>query len=236
MFNPTLKKCTYEKIYAYDKDIKNERVIFSVDNSKYMIIKATWTTTTGLKCWCKNWIITGFDAGPVTSIYYTFYQPAGKTKDRPRNLTEAYGIKHCATHWMEELVTRHHGTIMDKYDPQKQIALVVDEWGTWFNVEPGTNPGFLYQQNTLRDALVAGISLNIFNNHCDQREDGQRSQMVNVLQAVILTKGEEMVLTPTYYVFKMYNVHHPKRSYVGSLFSPLSESLACNTFTIWKLC
>ncbi len=108
---------------------------------------------------------------------------------------------------MEELVTRH-GTIMDKYDPQKQIALVVDEWGTWFNVEPGTNPGFLYQQNTLRDALVAGINLNIFNNHCDRVKMANIAQMVNVLQAVILTKGEEMVLTPTYYVFKMYNVHH----------------------------
>jgi alpha-L-arabinofuranosidase len=108
---------------------------------------------------------------------------------------------------MEELVTRH-STIMDKYDPNKQVGLMVDEWGTWFNVEPGTNPGFLYQQNTLRDALVAGINLNIFNNHCDRVKMANIAQMVNVLQAVILTKGDEMLLTPTYYVFKMYNVHH----------------------------
>jgi len=50
---------------------------------------------------------------------------------------------------------------MDKYDPEKKVALVVDEWGTWFDVEPGTNPGFLFQQNTLRDAFVPeSISMN----------------------------------------------------------------------------
>jgi len=108
---------------------------------------------------------------------------------------------------MEELV-RRHSTIMDKYDPNKQIGLMVDEWGTWYDVLPGTNPGFLFQQNSLRDALVAGINLNIFNNHADRVKMANIAQMVNVLQAVILTKDEQMVLTPTYYVFKMYNVHH----------------------------
>ena len=108
---------------------------------------------------------------------------------------------------MEELVARH-STIMDKYDPHKRIGLMVDEWGTWFDVVPGTNPGFLYQQNTLRDALVAGINLNIFNNHADRVKMANIAQMVNVLQAVILTKDDQMILTPTYYVFKMYNVHH----------------------------
>ena len=107
---------------------------------------------------------------------------------------------------METLVTRH-STIMDKYDPGKRVGLIVDEWGNWFNVEPGTNPGFLYQQNSLRDALVAGVNLNIFNNHADRVKMANIAQMVNVLQAVILTKGDEMVLTPTYYVFKMYSVH-----------------------------
>ncbi|MCE4566819.1 alpha-N-arabinofuranosidase [Maribellus sp. CM-23] len=107
---------------------------------------------------------------------------------------------------METLVTRH-STIMDKYDPGKRVGLIVDEWGNWFNVEEGTNPGFLYQQNSLRDALVAGVNLNIFNNHADRVKMANIAQMVNVLQAVILTKGDEMVLTPTYYVFKMYNVH-----------------------------
>ena len=107
---------------------------------------------------------------------------------------------------MEELVTRH-STIMDKYDPDKQIGLIVDEWGGWYNVEPGTNPGFLYQQNTMRDAMIAGTSLNIFNNHCDRVRMANLAQTVNVLQAVILTKGEQMILTPTYHVMKMYNVH-----------------------------
>ncbi len=107
---------------------------------------------------------------------------------------------------MEELIKRH-STIMDKYDPAKQIGLMVDEWGTWYDVVPGTNPGFLYQQNTLRDALVAGINLNIFNNHAARVKMANIAQMVNVLQAVILTKDDLMVLTPTYHVFKMYSVH-----------------------------
>jgi len=107
---------------------------------------------------------------------------------------------------METLVSRH-STIMDKYDPEKRIGLIVDEWGNWFNVEEGTNPGFLYQQNTLRDAMVAGINLNIFNKHADRVKMANIAQMVNVLQSVILTKDDEMVLTPTYYVFKMYSVH-----------------------------
>ncbi len=107
---------------------------------------------------------------------------------------------------MEELVTKH-SEVMDKYDPSKKVGLLVDEWGTWYDVEPGTNPGFLYQQNTLRDALVAGINLNIFNNHSDRVRMSNIAQMINVLQSVILTKEKEMVLTPTYYVFKMYSVH-----------------------------
>lgn len=108
--------------------------------------------------------------------------------------------------YMEELVTRH-STIMDKYDPRKEIALIVDEWGGWYNVEEGTNPGFLYQQNTMRDAMIAGTTLNIFNNHADRVRMANVAQTINVLQAVILTKEEKMILTPTYHVMKMYNVH-----------------------------
>jgi alpha-L-arabinofuranosidase len=107
---------------------------------------------------------------------------------------------------MEELVTRH-STIMDKYDPQKKVALVVDEWGGWYDVEPGTNPGFLFQQNTMRDAMIAGITLNIFNNHADRVKMANLAQTINVLQAVILTDEERMILTPTYHVMEMYNVH-----------------------------
>lgn len=107
---------------------------------------------------------------------------------------------------MEEMVTRH-STIMDKYDPQKKVALIVDEWGGWYDVEKGTNPGFLYQQNTLRDAMIAGLTLNIFNNHAERVKGANLAQIVNVLQSVILTDEEKMLLTPTYHVMKMYNVH-----------------------------
>ncbi len=110
------------------------------------------------------------------------------------------------TLFMEELVTKH-SDIMDQYDPDKKVGLIVDEWGTWFDVEPGTNPGFLYQQNTLRDAMVAGINLNIFNNHSDRVQMANIAQLVNVLQSILLTDGEKLILTPTYHVFKMYNVH-----------------------------
>jgi alpha-N-arabinofuranosidase len=96
---------------------------------------------------------------------------------------------------------------MDQSDPKKRVGLIVDEWGTWYAVEKGTNPRFLYQQNTLRDALVAGLTLNAFNNHCDRVKIANIAQTVNVLQAVILTQGEKMILTPTYHVFEMYKVH-----------------------------
>ena len=96
---------------------------------------------------------------------------------------------------------------MDRYDPQKKIALVVDEWGGWYDVEPGTNPGFLYQQNTMRDAMISGVTLNIFNNHADRVRMANLAQTINVLQAVILTNKEKIILTPTYHVMEMYNVH-----------------------------
>ncbi len=108
--------------------------------------------------------------------------------------------------YMEELVTRH-SAIMDQYDPQKRVGLIVDEWGTWYAAEPGTNPRFLYQQNSLRDALVAATTLDIFNRHCDRVRMANLAQTVNVLQAVILTDGARMLLTPTYHVFEMYKVH-----------------------------
>ena len=107
---------------------------------------------------------------------------------------------------MDELISKH-SAIMDEFDPTRKVELIVDEWGTWFNVEPGTNPGFLYQQNTLRDALVAGIHFNIFNNHCERVTMANIAQTINVLQSVILTEGEKMLLTPTYHAFDMYKVH-----------------------------
>ena len=104
---------------------------------------------------------------------------------------------------MDELITKHTA-IMDKYDPEKKVALFVDEWGTWYAGLPGVNPGFLHQQNTLRDALVASLHFDIFSAHADRVKMANIAQMVNVLQAMILTKDEKMLLTPTYHVFEMY--------------------------------
>lgn len=113
-------------------------------------------------------------------------------------------MKNCLR--MEEFVTKH-SAIMDKYDSAKRVALAVDEWGIWTDVEPGTNRAFLYQQNSLRDALVAATTLNIFNNHADRVRLANLAQTVNVLQSLILTRGPQMLLTPTYWVFDLYKVH-----------------------------
>ncbi|WP_426807159.1 alpha-N-arabinofuranosidase [Streptococcus anginosus] len=107
---------------------------------------------------------------------------------------------------MDELITKH-STIMDKYDPDKRVGLIVDEWGSWLAVEPGTNPGFLYQQNTIRDAMVAALTLNIFHKHADRVHMANIAQTVNVLQAMILTEGDKMVKTPSYHVFDLYKIH-----------------------------
>jgi alpha-L-arabinofuranosidase len=151
-------------------------------------------------------------------------------RDIPHNMLEGVGVHHYSViDWnkkgsatafseeqyftimqralmMEELVQKH-STIMDKYDPKKKVAMVVDEWGGWYDVEPGTNGAFLFQQNTMRDAVLAGATLNIFHNHCDRVRAANLAQTVNVLQAVILTKEEKMILTPTFHVLEMYNVH-----------------------------
>lgn len=122
-----------------------------------------------------------------------------------------------------------HKRIMDKYDPEKRVALIVDEWGTWYDVEKGTNPDFLFQQNTIRDALVAGISLNIFNNHSDRVRMANIAQTVNVLQALLLTKDEIVLKTPTYYVFDMYQYHQDstllETHYISEKYEYKNESL-----------
>ncbi|MCH5599184.1 alpha-N-arabinofuranosidase [Niabella ginsengisoli] len=143
----------------------------------------------------------------VTLHYYTL--PTGdwgkKGSATEFNETQYFNTMKNCLH-MEELVQKH-SAIMDKYDKEKRVALVVDEWGIWTDVEPGTNPGFLYQQNSLRDALIAGTTLNIFNNHADRVKMANLAQTVNVLQSIVLTKGKEMLLTPTYYVFDLYTKH-----------------------------
>lgn len=108
-----------------------------------------------------------------------------------------------ATLRMDSYIAKH-SAIMDKYDPKKRVWLAIDEWGTWYETEPGTNPGFLFQQNTLRDALVAALNINIFVKHADRVKMANIAQMINVLQAMILTRDAQMVLTPTYHVFEMF--------------------------------
>lgn len=151
----------------------------------------------------------------ISLHHYSFAQPP------EWEFTSEPGYKHTATRFntaeyyqtmanaqrMDELITRH-STIMDCYDPNRRIGLVVDEWGTWFDVEPGTNPGFLYQQNTLRDALVAGLHFDIFHRHAQRVVMTNLAQAVNVLQAVLLTDGPNLIRTPTYHVFEMNKGHH----------------------------
>jgi alpha-N-arabinofuranosidase len=125
------------------------------------------------------------------------------------------------TLFVDELI-RKNEAVMDKYDPKKRVALAVDEWGTWWNPEQGDKPGFLYQQNTLRDAVVAGVFLNIFNSHADRVRMACIAQTNNVLQAMVLTQGDKMIVTPTYYVFEMYKVHQ------GATLLP--SRLECGTY------
>lgn len=146
----------------------------------------------------------------MNGISLHYYTVPGPTWDNKGSATQFSNDEYITTiqkaYRMEELVTRHT-EIMNRYDPQKRVDLIVDEWGTWFDVEEGTNPGFLYQQSTVRDALVAGLTLNIFNKHSDRIKMANIAQTVNVLQSVILTDGDEMVLTPTYHIFKMFKSH-----------------------------
>ena len=151
----------------------------------------------------------GPDMDGLALHYYTSVKrlPDGTREGSATEFDEAGWIEIIAKGLMMDELVRRHSTIMDKYDPEQHVALIVDEWGTWFAVEPGTHPRFLYQQNTMRDAIVAATTLDIFNNHCDRVRMANIAQTVNVLQAMILTDKEKMLLTPTYHVFEMYSVH-----------------------------
>ena len=108
--------------------------------------------------------------------------------------------------WIDSVIVAH-SRVMDRYDPEKRVGIFMDEWGTWHDAEPGT-PGYaLYQQNSLRDALVAAISLNSFNNHADRVRGANLAQTINVLQAMILTEGGRMLKTPTYHAFDLFRPH-----------------------------
>lgn len=191
---------TYVRNYKKDEPIKKIACGPNVDDYG-------WTEEV-LKTYCnpgKTDVSRMMDG--LTLHYYTV--PTGNWADKgsATEFDEAlYYQTLKKTLYMEELITRH-SAIMDRYDPEKKIALIVDEWGTWYNVEPGTVPGFLYQQNTMRDALVAAVNLNLFNKHSDRVKMANLAQMVNVLQSVILTERSRMALTPTYHVFDLYQAH-----------------------------
>ncbi|MFD1848598.1 alpha-N-arabinofuranosidase [Oceanobacillus bengalensis] len=141
------------------------------------------------------------------SLHYYVHPGGFWNKGQAVNFTEVeWDETMQQTMYMNELITKH-STIMDKYDPEKRIGMIIDEWGAWYDVEPGTNPGFLYQQNTIRDAVIAGVHFNIFHEHSDRVQMTNIAQMINVIQAMILTENDKMILTPTYHVFEMYKVH-----------------------------
>ena len=148
------------------------------------------------------------NADCIALHYYTVVGDNWENKGSATEFnTNEYYRAVCKAYKMEELI-RNHLAVMDAVNPQRWVQLIIDEWGTWYDVEPGTNPGFLYQQNSMRDALIAGINLNLFNNHSERVRMANLAQAINVLQSLVLTDNEKMILTPTYYIFKMYKVHH----------------------------
>lgn len=195
----------YRRYQTYVRNYNQEAPIFKICGGPN-VADYTWT---------KDVLETAFYNVPKQfhglmdglSLHYYVHPEGWEQKGSATEFDEKVWYKTLSkAFYMEELINKH-GAIMDQYDPDKKIGLIVDEWGCWFNVEPGTNPGFLYQQNTMRDALVAGVTLNIFNKHCDRVKMANIAQMVNVLQSVILTEGPKMLLTPTYHVFDMYKYH-----------------------------
>lgn len=139
--------------------------------------------------------------------YYTLPTGDWSSKGSSTDFGEEMWFKTLHNTMLIEGYIQQHLAIMEKYDPRGEIKLIVDEWGTWYDKLPGTKEGFLQQQNTLRDALVAGINLNIFNNHADKISMANIAQIVNVLQSVIMTNGAQMIKTPTYHVFDLYKIH-----------------------------
>lgn len=186
----------YRRYATYTRDYGDNRlmkVAGGANSTDY-----NWTET--LMRDIPHWMMWG-----ISLHYYTtnWNNKGSATKFTEKEYFET--VERCLN--VEKALDRHI-TIMDRYDPARRVALVVDEWGTWWDVEPGTNPGFLYQQNTMRDAIVAGLSLNYFNERCERVRMANIAQTVNVLQSLILTDGDKMLLTPTYHVFEMYKVHH----------------------------
>lgn len=191
---------------------------YSNEYRKYATFMAGWTNETGLYrvasgansadyAWTES-LMKNIPSHMVSGVALHHYSVIDWGKKGPSTTfsEDQYFTTMKRALFMDELIEKH-SAIMDKYDPEKNVALIVDEWGGWYEVEPGTNPGFLYQQNTMRDAMIAGTTLNIFHKHCERVQMANLAQTINVLQAVILTEDDKMLLTPTYHVMEMYNVH-----------------------------
>ncbi len=190
--------------YSYFMKNRGDNVLYKIasgglpeDYNWTEVLMKKWSTTDG---WLQGYM-SGY------SLHYYTVCHTWEEKGSATDFTEDDWFATLSkTLHMEELISRH-SAIMERYDPEKKIGLIVDEWGNWHDVEPGTNPAFLYQQNTLRDAIAAAMNLAIFNRHCDRVRMANIAQVVNVLQSVILTDGGRMLLTPTYHVFDLFQVH-----------------------------
>ncbi|WP_432563580.1 alpha-N-arabinofuranosidase [Kineococcus sp. SYSU DK003] len=156
----------------------------------------------------------------ISFHHYTIVGPTWENKGSATDFDVEEYYRTVAEAARIERIIAGHAAVMDAYDPGKEVGLVLDEWGTWFDVEPGTNPGFLFQQNTMRDALVAGVHFDAFHRHADRLVMANIAQTVNVLQAMLLTDGEELVLTPSYHVFAMNKGHHDAASLPLTLRGP----------------
>ncbi len=194
----------YRRYQTYVRNYNPDEPIFKIACGAN-IDDYAWTDGVMGTCFRSPEFLHGFMDG--LSLHYYTHPEGWEIKGSATDFDDKVWYKTLSkTLFIEDLIN-HHAAIMDKYDKAHKVGMIVDEWGTWYTCEPGTNPGFLYQQNTIRDALVAGINLNIFNKHCDRVRMANIAQVVNVLQAVILTDGEKMIKTPTYHVFSMYRHH-----------------------------
>jgi alpha-N-arabinofuranosidase len=140
----------------------------------------------------------------ISFHYYTIKGIEWKDKGPAVGFGEDQWMSHIANTLKMDTFLKNNIAIMNKVDPKKRVGFYVDEWGTWYLPEPGREPGFLYQQNTMRDAVIAAANFNIFHKYADRVRMTSIAQTINVLQAMILTDGPKMVLTPTYHVFHMY--------------------------------
>ena len=185
----------FRRYTTYTRDYKGERLYkIASGASDY---DYNWTEV------CLNAIGDKMDA--IAVHYYSVIDWDNKTS--ATQFSDENYYKFLAKALDIEPTIQKHIAVMDKLDPEGKVDLLVDEWGTWWAVEPGTNPGHLFQQNTMRDAMVAALTLNIFHKYTKRIKMANIAQVVNVLQAMVLTKGNQMVLTPTYHIFNMYKVH-----------------------------